>query len=94
LLCKLQRGEEGQVCSWRDRAAGPEQGTRNLLERRQRRVAFERLRERRGARVPQPRYLRRGHVIGARNDQRHEVLVASPAGSEVYAQIAQTQQSA
>jgi hypothetical protein len=33
-----------------DRAAGTEQGARDLLERRQRRVALERLRERRGAR--------------------------------------------
>ncbi len=49
--CKLQRGEEGQGCSWRDRAAGTEQGARNLLERRQRRVALERLRERSGAHV-------------------------------------------
>jgi hypothetical protein len=31
--------------------AGTEQGARDLLERRQRRVALERLRERRGARV-------------------------------------------
>jgi hypothetical protein len=44
LLCRLQRGEEGQGCSWRDRAAGAEQGARDLLERRQRRVALERLR--------------------------------------------------
>jgi hypothetical protein len=51
LKARLQRGEEGQGCSWRDRAAGTEQGTRDLLERRQRRVALERLRERRGARV-------------------------------------------
>jgi hypothetical protein len=41
---RLQRGEEGQGCSWRDRAAGTEQGARNLLQRRQRRVALERLR--------------------------------------------------
>jgi hypothetical protein len=33
-----------------DRAAGTEQGARDLLERRQRRVDLERLRERRGAR--------------------------------------------
>ena len=33
------------------RAAGTDQGARELLERRQRRVALERLRERRGARV-------------------------------------------
>jgi hypothetical protein len=31
---RLQRGE-GQGCSWRDRAAGTEQGARDLLERRQ-----------------------------------------------------------
>jgi hypothetical protein len=48
---RLQGGEEGQGCSWRDRATGTEQGARDLLERRQRRVALERLRERRGARV-------------------------------------------
>ena len=48
---KLQRGEECQGCSWRDRAAGTKQGARDLLERRQRRVALERLRECRGARV-------------------------------------------
>jgi hypothetical protein len=34
-LYRLQRGEEGQGCSWRDRAAGTEQGARDLLERRQ-----------------------------------------------------------
>jgi hypothetical protein len=34
-----------------DRAAGTEQGARDLRERRQRRVALERPRERRGARV-------------------------------------------
>jgi hypothetical protein len=51
LLPRLQQGEEGQACSWRDRAAGTEQGARNLHERRQRRVDLERLRERRGARV-------------------------------------------
>jgi hypothetical protein len=51
LFPRLQRGEEGQECSWRDRAAGTEQGARDLLERRQRRVALERLRERRGAHV-------------------------------------------
>ncbi len=49
LFRRLQRGEEGQGCSWRDRAAGAEQGARDLLEQRQRRVALERLRERRGA---------------------------------------------
>jgi hypothetical protein len=46
---RLQRGGEGQGCSWRDRAAGTEQGARDSLERRQRRVDRERLRERRGA---------------------------------------------
>jgi hypothetical protein len=39
-----QRGEEGQGCSWRNRAAGKKQGARNLLELSQRRVALERLR--------------------------------------------------
>ncbi len=29
---RLQRGEEGEGCSWRDRAAGTEQGARDLLE--------------------------------------------------------------
>ncbi len=28
LLCRLLRGEEGQGCSWRDRAASIEQGAR------------------------------------------------------------------
>jgi hypothetical protein len=51
LLDSLQRAEEGQGCSLRDRVAGTEQGARDLLERRQRCVALERLRERRGARV-------------------------------------------
>jgi hypothetical protein len=51
LLCRLQRGERGQGCSWRDRAAGTERSACDLLERRQRRGALERLRERRGARV-------------------------------------------
>jgi hypothetical protein len=51
LYPRLQRGEEGQGCSWRDRAAGSKQGARDLLELCQRRVALERLRERRGARV-------------------------------------------
>jgi hypothetical protein len=51
LSCMLQRDEEGQGCSWRDRAAGTKQGARVLPEPRQRRVALERLRERRGARV-------------------------------------------
>jgi hypothetical protein len=41
---RLQRGEEGQACSWRDRAASTEQGTRDSRKRRQRRVALERLR--------------------------------------------------
>ncbi len=54
LFCRLQRGEEGQGCSWRDRAAGTEQGARNLHQRRQRRVALERLRERRGTLVADP----------------------------------------
>jgi hypothetical protein len=35
LLFRLQRGEEGQGCSWRDMATGTEQGAPNLLERRQ-----------------------------------------------------------
>ncbi len=47
---RLQQGEDGQRCSRRD-LIGTAQGTRDLLERRQRRVALERLRERRGARV-------------------------------------------
>jgi hypothetical protein len=51
LLPRVQRGEEGQGCTWRDRAAGTEQGARDLPELCQRRVALERLRERRGARV-------------------------------------------
>ncbi len=50
LPIRLLRGEEGQGCSWRDRAASTKQGTRDLRQRRQRRVAFERIRERRGAR--------------------------------------------
>ncbi len=50
-LASLQRGDEGQGCSWRDRAVGTDQDARDLLERRQRRVALERLRERRGALV-------------------------------------------
>jgi hypothetical protein len=44
LFDRLQRGEEGQGCSWRDRAAGTKPGARDLLERRQRRIALERLR--------------------------------------------------
>ncbi len=51
LFDRLQRGDEGQAYPWRDRAANAKQGARDLLERRQRRVALERLRERRGARV-------------------------------------------
>jgi hypothetical protein len=50
LLPRLQRGDESQTCSWRDRAAGTAQGAHNLLEHRQRHVAFESLRERRSAR--------------------------------------------
>ncbi len=46
---RLQRGEGSQGCSWRDRAAGTEQGARDLLEYLQRRAALERLRKRRGA---------------------------------------------
>ncbi len=34
LLCRLQREEEGQGCSWRDRAAGTDQGARDFLEHR------------------------------------------------------------
>jgi hypothetical protein len=49
LIPRLQREEEGQVCSWRDRVAGAKQGARNLPDLRQRRVALERLRERRDA---------------------------------------------
>jgi hypothetical protein len=37
--------------SWRHWTAGSEQGARNLLQRRQRRVALERFRKRRGALV-------------------------------------------
>jgi hypothetical protein len=51
LMYRLQRVEKGQGCSWRDRAAGTEKGARDLLERRQRRIVLERLRERRGARL-------------------------------------------
>ena len=54
LNSRLQRGEESRGCSSRDRAASTEQGARDLLERRQRRVALERLRERRGARLADP----------------------------------------
>jgi hypothetical protein len=49
LSSRLQRGTEGQECSWRVRAASAEQDARNLLQRRQRRVALERLRDRCGA---------------------------------------------
>jgi hypothetical protein len=35
LLFRLLRGQYGQGCSWRDRAAGTEQSARDLLERRQ-----------------------------------------------------------
>jgi hypothetical protein len=34
LRLRLQRGEEGQGCVWRDGAAGTEQGACGLLERR------------------------------------------------------------
>jgi hypothetical protein len=51
---RLRRGEEGQGRSWRNRAAATEQGARDLRERRQRRVALERLRERRDARLADP----------------------------------------
>jgi hypothetical protein len=54
LFPSLQRGEEGQGCSLRERAAGTEQGARDLLELSQRRIALERLRQRRGARVADP----------------------------------------
>ncbi len=40
LSYRLQRGEEGQGCSWRVRAAGTEHGVRDLPERRQRRVVI------------------------------------------------------
>jgi hypothetical protein len=46
----LQQKKEGQGCSRRD-IIGTEQGARNLLERRQRRTALERLRERSDARL-------------------------------------------
>jgi hypothetical protein len=74
---RLQRGEEGQACSWRDRAAGTEQGARDLLERRQRRVALERLQERSGARLADPVDLqsaaRRGEsgTLVAKKGRRH-----------------------
>ncbi len=51
LTDSLQRGENSQECSWRDRAAGTEQVARDLREHPERRVALERLRERRGARI-------------------------------------------
>jgi hypothetical protein len=41
LSCRLLRGEEGQGCSWRDRAADTEQGERDLPQLCQRRVALE-----------------------------------------------------
>jgi hypothetical protein len=49
LLIRLLRGQYGQGCSWRDRAASTEQSARDLRQRRQRRVDLERLRERSGA---------------------------------------------
>ncbi len=51
LNSRLQRGQEGQGYSWRDRTTGTEQGEHDLPEHLQRRVALERLRERSGARV-------------------------------------------
>jgi hypothetical protein len=81
-LSRLQRGEEGQRCSWRDRAAGTQQGARDLLERFQRRVALERLRERRGARIsdlvdPQAAARRGGSgMLVARQVCRHRVGLA------------------
>jgi hypothetical protein len=71
LYDRLQRGEEGQGCSWRDRAAGTEQGARDLLERRQRRVDLERLRERRGALIADDVALKPCYVAdGAQSLQR------------------------
>jgi hypothetical protein len=61
----------------RYRAAGTEQGAPDLLERRQRRVSFERLRERRGACVADLAALkaaaRRGGLgmLVARQGRRH-----------------------
>jgi hypothetical protein len=40
---RLQRGKEGQGCSWRDRAAGTEQGARDLLEQRQQAQSIRKL---------------------------------------------------
>jgi hypothetical protein len=40
-----RREEEGQGCSWRDRAAGTEKGARDLVERRHRRVPCQRLQQ-------------------------------------------------
>ncbi len=77
LLCRLQRGEEGQGCWRRDRTTSTEQGARDLLERRQRCVALERLRERRGARIADLVVIqaaaRRGGsgMLVARQDHRH-----------------------
>jgi hypothetical protein len=77
LLSRLQWGEEGQGCSWRDRTAGTEQGARDLLERRERRVDLESLRERRGTRVADTvaaqAAARRGGsgMLVARQDRRH-----------------------
>ncbi len=76
-MSTLQRVEEGQGCSWRDRAAGTEKGARDLLERRQRRVDLERLRERRGALVADPVFIqsaaRKGGsgMLVARQGRRH-----------------------
>ncbi len=87
-LCRrLKRGEEGQGCSWRDRAAGTEQGARDLLERRQSRIALERLRERRGARVsdmvvPQAAARRGGSgMLVARQGRQHRAGRARRTGA-------------
>jgi hypothetical protein len=45
LSSRLQRDEKSRRCALRNRAAGKEHGARDLLERRQRRVVLERLRE-------------------------------------------------
>ncbi len=77
LFCWLQRDEEGQGCSWRDRAAGTEPGARDFRKPRQRRVALERLRERCGARVADSVVVqaaaRRGEsgMLVARQGRRH-----------------------
>jgi hypothetical protein len=74
---RLQREEEGQKCSWQDEAAGAEQSARDLLERGQRCVPLERLRERRGALVADVVVLqaaaRRGGsgMLVARQGRRH-----------------------